>query len=90
MVLVGNLDLLGLYEGGEELDSDLGNGLLVGHRNSLVESLRARDAVFLAVHHEATKAGVVLVFRIPFGEEVGLVDLHLAGNVRSALKCLHL
>lgn len=50
----GGLDLLGLDEGGEELNSDLRNGLLVGHCNAIIKGLGAGNAVLLAVHDEAT------------------------------------
>lgn len=81
---------LRLDERREERSSDLGDGLLVGHLDAIVEGLGAGDAVLLAVHDEATEAGVLHVRFVPLGEEVILVDLDFARDVLSAGECLHL
>ena len=49
-----NGGLCWLNQTGEEFDSDLGDGLLVGHSDTVVKGLAASDAILLAVHNEAT------------------------------------
>ena len=78
------------HEGWEECGSDLGDGLLVAHVDSVVEGARADNAVLSAVHHEAAEAGVGWVRLIVFRKTLLFVDGHDAWDVVFSLKCLNL
>ena len=80
-----NLHSLSLH-GREEHASHLGNGLLEGHFEAIVESLGAHDAVLASIHNEATKAGVSRVLSVVLRQELCLVNLDFARQLVAALE----
>ena len=75
--------------GREEHASHLGNGLLEGHFEAIVESLGAHDAVLASIHNEATKAGVGRVLSVVLRQELLLVNGYHARRF-AAFKCFYL
>jgi hypothetical protein len=63
---------------------------LEGHSETVVEGLRADDAVLAGVHNEASKTGVSGILRVERGQEIRFVHSDNARNVGFAFKTLDL
>ena len=57
-----------------------------GHCETIVESLRANNAILFGVHNEATQARVSWVLCIELGKELLVVDSHSARDIIFTLK----
>ena len=75
-----------LSEGGEQVDTNGGNALLVNEGHTIVQSLTANDAIFLAVNDESTKTRCLLILFIPLRQEVIGIDVYNARNIFFGLK----
>ena len=72
--------------GREEHASHLGDGLLERHLETVIESLRAHNAVLASIHNEATKAGVSRILSVVLRQELCLVNLDFAWEFVASLE----